>query len=812
MSLLSKIQPKKTKVDLPLVPLRDLIIFPRTVSPVFLGRAASIKAVDVAMAEDRKIALVPQIEPLETPEPEDLHTIATVCHILQVLKLPDGSVRVLVEGQHRAKIQKIHKKGPYLRTTANILENRTSLRDEIPVLMQTIQKAFDLFKEKAKKFPKDKAKEVKKAETPDTLIDLLVPHLSLNQEKKLEFYLEEDSLLRLENLAVAVEMQNEVLDLQDNIQKRVKDKLERNQKEWFLGEQLKEIQKELGHEEDDPTGVKDLKKRIEEKNLPLDVREKTLKEIGRLSKLQPSAPEAGILRTYVEWIADIPWRERTKEIRDLRYAEYVLDHDHFDMKKPKERVLDFIAVRQIQKSLKGPILCFVGPPGTGKTSLGRSVAKSLGRNFVRISLGGVRDEAEIRGHRKTYVGALPGKIIQSMKKAGSRNPVFLLDEIDKMANDFRGDPAAALLEVLDPEQNNTFTDHYLEVPYDLSEVMFITTANSLHTIPRPLLDRMEVIEIPGYTDREKLEIAKQFIVPKQKKENGLKRIALNLTDNALLHIIHRYTMESGVRGLERTISKVMRKLTRKLLTERPGFHELLEAPIYSDEIHQGPSFHSGAYHPNKVSLRIAKKDLIEILGEPPVPEQINIPSDRPGFALGLYYSEVGGGVVPVEVALFKGKGKVTLTGSLGDVMKESAQIAHSYLKSIAADWGIDPARVEETDVHIHCPEGAMPKDGPSAGITMITALLSAFLDKPALKGLAMTGEITLSGRVLPIGGLKEKILGAYRNQRTIVFFPEENRRNIKELPEDVMEQIQVIFSEDVNQALRWFFGKDKLPQ
>jgi len=806
MSLLSKIQPK-SRLDIPLVPLRDIIIFPKAVTPVFLARPSSIKAIDIAMSEDRKIALVPQKEPLDNPGPEDLFPLATLCHILQVLRLPDGSVRVLVEGQSRGRIQKIQNKGPYVRTVIQLLESQIPLRDEIPALLQTIQKSFLEFKEKSKKFPKDKAKEIQKAESPDHLVDLLVPHLSLSQEKKVEFFLEEDPSLRLENLAIALEMQNEVLDLQDNIQKKVKDKLEKNQKEWFLGEQLKEIQKELGHEEEDPTGITELKTKVQEKQLPQETKEKALKELARLSKLQPSAPEAGILRTYVEWIVDLPWKEASQEIKNLEYASHVLDQDHFDMKIPKERVLDFIAVRQIQGRLKGPILCFVGPPGTGKTSLGRSVAKSLGREFVRISLGGVRDEAEIRGHRKTYVGALPGKIIQSMKKAGKRNPVFLLDEIDKMANDFRGDPAAALLEVLDPEQNNSFHDHYLEVPYDLSQVMFITTANSLHTVPRPLLDRMEVIEIPGYTDQEKLEIARQFILPKQLKENGLGGLDIRFSEEALLDIIHQYTMESGVRSLERIISKVLRKTARSLIQEGWDLPGVRRLPVHSAKLHLGPQFQKGLWSPLSISKRITKTNLEGFLGHAPYPEKDSIPTDRPGLAQGLAWTEMGGKVLPVEVALFEGKGELILTGSLGDVMKESARLALSRVKSIAKEWDISPDRFKKTDIHIHCPAGAIPKDGPSAGITMISALLSALTEKSLLPGLAMTGEITLSGRVLPIGGVKEKVLAAYRDHRTLIFLPKDNVQSLEEIPLEIRKKIRFISTDDVSEALGWFFGK-----
>jgi ATP-dependent Lon protease len=544
--------------------------------------------------------------------------------------------------------------------------------------------------------------------------------------------------------------------------------------------------------------------------MPADIHEKALKEVKRLSRLQPMSPESGVLRTYLEWLADLPWSEESDDRMNLARAAKVLDEDHYNLKKAKDRILDYIAVRQIREKLKGPILCFVGPPGTGKTSLGRSVARALNREFVRISLGGVRDEAEIRGHRKTYVGALPGKIIQSIKKAGTTNPVFLLDEIDKMSNDFRGDPSAALLEVLDPEQNSSFTDHYLEVPYDLSKVMFITTANSLHNVPRPLVDRMEVIEIPGYTEIEKLRIAKGFIIPKQMKENGMDSSNLNIGDDALQTIIRNYTMESGVRNLERQIGQVIRKITREAIDnyqKRPGGNNVHTARIHKYQDYFGTIENKADNLPDLslLNLQVRGKDVINYLGNPPIQDEDSDRRDRPGLATGMAWTEVGGRVLPVEVSLLKGDGKLILTGKLGDVMKESAQIALSYLRANAEEFGIESNFQKEYDIHIHVPEGAIPKDGPSAGITITAALLSALKKTPLISSLAMTGEITLTDRLLPIGGVKEKVMAAHRNKCRIILLPEKNKKDQLDLPQEIRDDLRFIFSSSVKEALEQLF-------
>jgi ATP-dependent Lon protease len=610
-------------------------------------------------------------------------------------------------------------------------------------------------------------------------------------------------------------METQVLEIEQKITSKVRKKIQKTQKEYFLQEQLKEIHKELGSDKEDPTGAKDLETKLKNKNLPEEVHQKCEKELKRLSRMQSISPESAVLRTYLEWIVDLPWTESTKEIRDIEYARKILDEDHYDLKKVKERVLDFIAVRLLNRDhTKGPILCFVGPPGTGKTSLGKSVARALGRNFVRISLGGVRDEAEIRGHRKTYVGALPGKILQSMRKAGSRNPVFLLDEVDKMSSDFRGDPASALLEVLDPEQNSTFMDHYLEVQYDLSHVMFITTANSVHNIPYPLRDRMEIIHIPGYSEFEKLKIAQAFLIPKQIEENGLGWAKISFQEAAILKIIQNYTMESGVRNLERQIATVLRKIARQAVKkglpaenaadsrpEESSKTEAKEAEPQAEETGEKAQ----AKQAKRFSITVTPKRISTFLGNESYQEKMLDPTEKPGLVYGLAWTELGGRLLPVEVALLEGKGELILTGSLGEVMKESAQTALSFLRAHADELKIEPDFSKDRDIHIHVPEGSIPKDGPSAGVTISAALLSALRGKAVQKGYAMTGEITLTGRLLPIGGIKEKVLAAHRNRMTDVLMPEMNRKDIDELPREVRTTMNFHLAETILDALLILF-------
>ncbi len=786
---------KALKKDLPLLVVKDVLIFPQMVAPFFAGKGQSVKALEVALAEGQEIFLVPPKTKDDAVSENDLHSLGVIAVILQTLKLPDGTVRVLVEGRERAKLVKYQPRQDYVRAEVQPLDTPVDVRNEALSLTQVVLTTLKAYKDLQAKLSKEKLSLLWETDKTDTLVDLLVPHLNLPDEKRLEFFLETKPLVRLENLAVTLQVEHELAGLQQEIHKKVKGRLEQNQREYYLNEQLKEIHKELGHDDGDPTGSVDLKRRVEALDAPEDAKDKALKECNRLARLQSTTPEAGILRTYLEWFTDLPWGKKTEDQSSIAQAEVVLDEDHFDMKKVKQRILDFLAVRRVADRLKGPILCLVGPPGTGKTSLGRSVARALGRKFVRISLGGVRDEAEIRGHRKTYVGALPGKIIQSMKRAGTSNPVFLLDEIDKMTSDFRGDPAAALLEVLDPEQNAAFTDHYLEVPYDLSDVLFITTANSLHTIPRPLQDRMEVIEVPGYTDIEKQKIAEGFIVRKQAKENGLGDHQVSFTPEALQTIIHRYTAESGVRGLERQIATVLRKTVRRLLAEG----KLAVA-------------HAETETPSEPLTLVIDEDQVKAdLGLPLWRDDKALTEARPGVANGLAWTEVGGKVLSVEVSLFPGKGELILTGSLGDVMKESARIALSYLKAHGGAWGLAPDFAKDQDIHIHFPEGAIPKDGPSAGITVIASLLSAFRGLPLTVGTAMTGEVTLTGRVLPIGGVKEKVLAAHRRGLGRVFLPEDNRRDLEEVPEEAVEGSQFLFASTVSDALPLLFPEGSFP-
>ncbi|MBN2511061.1 MAG: endopeptidase La [Spirochaetales bacterium] len=774
---------KSTKDELPLVPMGDLVTFPHMVVPFFAGKPSSVNAIETAMSKDRMLLLIPCTDDT-LKRGEGCPDFGTSAKILQMLKLPDGSLRILAEGKERAHISKIISKRDYYSAHCEPVEEDRQLNAEITALMNTVLDIFKRFSKNKKKIPQDTINAIEHAEYPDKLIDLIAPHSGIRTEKKIELLGIQEAGKRLEQLAIFLESENEVLNIQNRISTKVKKRMERNQREYFLNEQLKEINRELGKDTDDSNGASELLRKLKSRKPPQEILQKAEKECSRLEKLQPMSPESGVLRTYLEWLADLPWDEKSQDNKDIEIAASILDEDHYNMKKPKERILDFIAVRQLNPKLKGPILCFVGPPGTGKTSLGKSVARALNRNFVRISLGGVRDEAEIRGHRKTYVGALPGKIIQAMKKADTRNPVFLLDEIDKINSDFRGDPASALLEVLDPEQNSSFTDHYLEVPYDLSEVMFITTANSTHSIPHPLLDRMEVIEVPGYTDIEKVAIATNFIIPKQLKENGLDWADVRFTDQGILGLIHSYTMESGVRNLEREVSSIIRKIARQAVKD--GFTEI--------EKRSEP-----------FAMTVDENSLSGYLGKEKFVKDLRYKEMKPGLAHGLAWTEMGGTLLPVEVASFSGSGELILTGSLGDVMKESARTALSFLKANRACLGLPQDFQKEIDIHIHVPEGAIPKDGPSAGITLTAALYSLFKKTPLLQGFAMTGEITLTGRILPIGGVKEKVLAAYRNEMTDVILPEQNKKDLEDIPEEVQEKTRFHFLSSAIEGLKLLF-------
>ena len=795
-----KIFPSRT--ELCLVPLRDMVIFPNMVVPFFVGRKKSIRAVQEAMGKGKVLFLATQKQDKdEEPNQEDIYPIGTVARILQMLKLPDGTIRLLVEGNERANIVRYLESQTYFKVQVRAIEESPALDAGVDALMRAVVKEFNRYNALYKKIPKEILAGIDKVETPHKLVNMISSNIPIKVEKKIELLSQIDIRQRLENLVTTLVMETQVLEIEQKITSKVRKKLEKTQKEYFLQEQLKEIHKELGTDKEDPTGAKDLETKLKDKDLPEEIFERCEKELKRLVRMQPISPESAVLRTYLEWIVDLPWNESTQEIRDIEHARKILDEDHYDLKKVKERVLDFIAVRLLnQDRVKGPILCFVGPPGTGKTSLGKSVARALGRNFVRISLGGVRDEAEIRGHRKTYVGALPGKILQSMRKAHSRNPVFLLDEVDKMSSDFRGDPASALLEVLDPEQNSTFMDHYLEVQYDLSHVMFITTANSVHNIPYPLRDRMEIIHIPGYSEFEKLKIAQAFLIPKQIEQNGLDWAKISFQEPAILKIIRSYTMESGVRNLERQIATVLRKIARKAV--KKGVPP--EEPI-------GEGTQEGERRPakNSFSATVTPKRVVEYLGNESFQEKVLDPKAKPGLVYGLAWTELGGRLLPVEVALLEGKGELILTGSLGEVMKESAQTSLSYLRANADILGIKPDFNKNRDIHIHVPEGSIPKDGPSAGITITAAMLSALRETAIQKGFTMTGEITLTGRLLPIGGIKEKVLAAHRNRMTDVLMPDMNRKDIDELPREVHSSMKFHFAETILDALLILFPQWK---
>ncbi len=825
-----------------MVPLRDIVVFPRMVVPFFVGRKRSLSSVEQAMKQGKLIFLVTQKKTsVDDPGERDVHAVGTVARILQMLKLPDGKVRLLVEGVERAVIVRHEESRDTFRISARTIRETRAATPKIAALMRSALAHFGQYKDINKKIPPEITAAVESADSPDTLVDLIAANLPLKVERKLELLSIEDTTERLEKCVGIIASEIELLGLEQEISTKVRKKIEKTQKDYFLNEQLKEIQRELGAEGEDPTGAKELEEKFKSKGLPAETAEKCQKELKRLLRMQPMSPESAVLRTYLEWIADLPWKESTVDNRDIDKARTILDEDHYDLKKVKERILDFIAVRQLKGKVKGPILCFIGPPGTGKTSLGRSVARSLGRQFVRISLGGVRDEAEIRGHRKTYVGALPGKIVQSMRKAGTINPVFLLDEVDKMSSDWRGDPAAALLEVLDPEQNSTFLDHYLEVPYDLSDVMFITTANSVHNIPYPLRDRMEMIEISGYTEFEKEKIAEKFLVPKQIAENGLEWADIRFHKSAILKMIRNYTMEAGVRNLEREIANVLRKIAREAVKQglmpplpadaaldapaadepvkaveghpdddggeagSPEEKEIPQTAVADQGAEPGSSEETQVRPPFK--FVIAKGNVDKFLGKEKFIDPLFSREDKPGLAYGLAWTELGGQLLPVEVAILSGKGELMLTGSLGDVMKESAQAALSFLRAYCAQLGIPADFNKDKDIHIHVPEGAIPKDGPSAGITLITALLSAVKGVPCRGGFAMTGEITLTGRLLPIGGVKEKVLAAHRYKMTHILLPRQNGKDLEEIPNEVLSSITFVFADSVMDALAILFPK-----
>ncbi|WP_019004358.1 endopeptidase La [Cohnella laeviribosi] len=764
---------KSRSRSLPLLPLRGLLVYPSMVLHLDVGREKSVKALEQCMVDDHMILLCSQSEiNIEEPTEDDIYRVGTIAKVRQMLKLPNGTIRVLVEGVVRAEIEQYLPNDRFYEVVARELHEVQAADSELDALMRAVLGQFEHYINLSKKVTPETLAAVSDIEEPGRLADVITSHLSLKIKDKQEILETIDVRARLEKLLDFLNNEREVLELERKISQRVKKQMEKTQKEYYLREQMKAIQKELGEKEGRAGEAEELRSQMEEANLPEKIAARVAKEIDRLEKMPASSAEGAVIRTYVEWLLALPWTKRTEDRHDLARAEELLNEEHFGLEKPKERVLEYLAVQQLVQKLKGPILCFVGPPGVGKTSLGRSIAKSLGREFVRISLGGVRDEAEIRGHRRTYVGAMPGRIIQGMRTAGTLNPVILLDEIDKMAMDFRGDPASALLEVLDPEQNATFSDHYIELPFDLSNVMFITTANAVHQIPRPLLDRMEVLYIPGYTELEKQEIASRHLLPKQKRDHGLGEDQLTIEPEAMIRLIRDYTRESGVRNLEQQVAAICRKAARRIVT-----------------------------NPEEVPIKVDGDMLKDWLGPAKYRYGMAEAEDQIGAVTGLAWTEVGGDTLVIEVSVMPGTGKLTLTGKLGDVMKESAQAAFSYTRSRARELGIDPQFHEKNDIHIHIPEGAIPKDGPSAGITMATALVSALSGRRVNREVAMTGEITLRGRVLPIGGLKEKSLAAHRAGIRKVLLPKDNERDLREIPDSIKEAMTFIPVSHIDEVL-----------
>lgn len=767
----SKVETKK--IVLPVLPLRDVVVYPKMIVPIFVGREMSIEAVQKANDKGSDIVLVMQKKAdVEVPEAADLYKVGTRGNILQMLKLPDGTVKILVEGIERIKIKSFHHEGAYI--SASILPYPQENEDntELKSWARAVVSQFEEYIKLNKKIPLDVVQSVKQIEEYDKLADTIASHLALKTEDK-QFLLEAGNLKeRLNKLLQLIDTEMMVMEVEDKIKNRVKKQMEKSQKEYYLNEQIKAIQKELNDGEDgDEFG--NYLKRINATKFTKEAREKALSELKKLKNMGNSSPESAVIRNYLDWLLDIPWNKKTKLNKDLQKAIDVLEEDHYGLEKVKERIVEYLAVQSRSKNMKAPILCLVGPPGVGKTSLGKSIARATNRNFVRASLGGMRDEAEIRGHRRTYVGAMPGKIVQSMKKVGTSNPLFLLDEIDKLGNDWRGDPSSALLEVLDPEQNSTFNDHYLEVDYDLSDVMFVTTANSLD-MPRPLLDRMEIIQLSGYTEDEKVEIAKRHLLKKVFDENAVKCSELLITDAAIKDIIRYYTREAGVRNLERELSTIARKATKEILLQKDKC----------------------------VKIEVTPENLEKYLGVKRFSYGEAEKQDHIGVTTGLAWTEVGGDILFIEAVDMPGKGKVTQTGKLGDVMKESIETAYSVVRAHSKDLGIDPEVFEKTDVHVHVPEGATPKDGPSAGIAMYTTLVSVFTKTPVKKDVAMTGEITLQGRVLPIGGLKEKLLAALRGGIKTVIIPKENEKDLAEIPDNVKKGMKIIPVDNVSDVLK----------
>ncbi len=749
-------------VTYPVLPLRDIVVFPHMIVPLFVGREKSVKALEDVMKDDKQILLVAQKNASQDdPAQDDIHLVGTVGTVLQLLKLPDGTVKVLVEGGHRARIVKFVENDNFFQAEAAVIDEKSGTTEELEALGRSVIGEFEQYIKLNKKIPPEVLVSLNQIDDPAKLADTVASHLALKISEKQELLELETVSERLERVYSYMEAEIGVLQVEKRIRNRVKRQMEKTQREYYLNEQLKAIQKELGEGEDGKDEVSELEERIRKTRLSKEARDKAMAEVKKLRSMGPMSAEATVVRNYLDWLLNIPWKKRTRVKRDLKLAEKVLNSDHFGLEKVKERILEYLAVQERVQKIRGPILCLVGPPGVGKTSLGKSIAKSTGRNFVRMSLGGVRDEAEVRGHRRTYIGSMPGKIIQGMKKAKSSNPLFLLDEIDKLGADFRGDPSSALLEVLDPEQNGTFSDHYLEVDYDLSDVMFVTTANSLR-MPQPLMDRMEIIRIPGYTEDEKVEIAKRHLVPKQLEANGLKKDEWVISDDGLLDLVRYYTREAGVRSLEREIAN----LTRKAIKE-----------IVSGKAKQ---------------IKVTRRNLEKYAGVHRFRFGEAEAEDLVGVVTGLAWTEVGGELLSIEAVVMPGKGSISSTGKLGDVMQESVQAARSYVRSRLLSYGVTPPDFNKKDIHVHVPEGATPKDGPSAGVAMLTSIVSALTGIPVRKDICMTGEITLRGRVLPIGGLKEKLLAALRGGLKTALIPKDNEKDLAEIPDNVKKGLTII--------------------
>lgn len=792
---------KPARSRVPLLPLRDVIIFPHMVVPLFVGREKSINALEECVAKKIDLFLVAQKQAATvSPGEKDIFQVGTMGTILQILRLPDNTVKVLIEGKRRARILAYEETDRMIEAEVEDIIEPNDDSIELEALVRSLKATFENYVKLNKRIPPEMLMSVNSIEDPSRLSDVVVAHLNLKLEDKQEVLEIANAMKRLERLLQLMQGEIEILQVERRIRTRVKKQMEKSQKEYYLNEQMQAIQKELGEKDEFKAEIAAIEKQIRSNKMSKEAKEKATRELKKLKMMSPMSAEATVVRNYIDWLITLPWGEFTQDRNDLKIAKETLEHDHYGLEEVKERILEYLAVRVLTENSKGQILCFVGPPGVGKTSLAKSIATALNKKYVRCSLGGVRDEAEIRGHRRTYVGALPGKIIQSLKKASSANPVFLFDEVDKMSMDFRGDPSSALLEVLDPEQNATFSDHYLEVDFDLSKVMFILTANSLHTIPRPLLDRMEVITISGYTEVEKFHIVKRYLISKQMEAHGLKAEDIEITDDAVRSMIHLYTREAGVRNLERLVATLCRKAAKKIIDLR-GLGANGEAIVATKPTSKSKSAKAAASESN-VQIKILPDDLEEMLGPPRYTRNKTEERNEIGLVNGLAYTEVGGEMLQIEVSVVPGKGNVKITGKLGDVMQESAQTAMSYVRSRATLLGLDKDFYQNLDIHLHVPEGAVPKDGPSAGITMTTALTSALTKIPVKRDVAMTGEVTLRGRVLMIGGLKEKLLAAKLGGMKTVLIPHGNLADLKKVPKDVIEGMEIIPVEHVDQVLR----------